>query len=165
MPLSLTRDLYHLALVVAAASQGAGEPNIDVPPHTVDLGYAKYQGVVNAKTGNTQFRGVRYAKAPTGPSFILNGQRSSLHCLSRCPTMERTTAPRTHPRSPNCRRLAPKLSSRCHGSSTRKFFQNATGLNSPDSPLLSEQAPGRVFRGLPLSEVSHKSVPSFGWLA
>ncbi|TEB27080.1 cephalosporin esterase, partial [Coprinellus micaceus] len=33
---------------------------------TVDLGYTKYQGVVNAKTGNTQFLGMRYAKAPTG---------------------------------------------------------------------------------------------------
>ncbi|KAF5360608.1 hypothetical protein D9756_005152 [Leucocoprinus leucothites] len=32
----------------------------------VDLGYAKYQGVVNSKTGNVNFLGIRYAASPTG---------------------------------------------------------------------------------------------------
>ncbi|RXW25552.1 hypothetical protein EST38_g373 [Candolleomyces aberdarensis] len=36
------------------------------PPPTVDLGYARYQGVSNAATGNTEFLGVRYAAPPTG---------------------------------------------------------------------------------------------------
>ncbi|TFK27827.1 alpha/beta-hydrolase [Coprinopsis marcescibilis] len=33
---------------------------------TVDLGYAQYQGFVNAETLNTEFLGIRYAAPPTG---------------------------------------------------------------------------------------------------
>lgn len=32
----------------------------------VDLGYAKYQGHVNPSTGNTEFLGIRFARAPVG---------------------------------------------------------------------------------------------------
>ncbi|KAJ3520373.1 hypothetical protein NMY22_g12790 [Coprinellus aureogranulatus] len=35
-------------------------------PPIVDLGYARYQGVSNVETGNTEFLGIRYAAPPTG---------------------------------------------------------------------------------------------------
>lgn len=32
----------------------------------VDLGYGRYQGVVNAASGNLEYLGIRYAASPTG---------------------------------------------------------------------------------------------------
>ena len=32
----------------------------------VDLGYAKYEGVLNSTSGRTQFLGIRYAASPAG---------------------------------------------------------------------------------------------------
>ncbi|KAF5360983.1 hypothetical protein D9756_005140 [Leucocoprinus leucothites] len=57
MRLSLTLS----TLLTIGASYAASSPPI------VDLGYAKYQGSVNNKTGNLEFLGIRYAAAPTGP--------------------------------------------------------------------------------------------------
>ena len=36
----------------------------------VDLGYAKYAGVVNETSQNTYFLGIRYAAPPTGKIYI-----------------------------------------------------------------------------------------------
>lgn len=36
---------------------------------TVNLGYAQYQGVLNASEGITSFIGIRYADPPTGTLF------------------------------------------------------------------------------------------------
>jgi carboxylesterase 2 len=38
---------------------------------TVDLGYAKYQGVRNETSSNVKFLGIRYAKSPTGTLYFL----------------------------------------------------------------------------------------------
>lgn len=38
-------------------------------PPVVDLGYARYQGVVNPTTQNTEFLGIRYAAPPIGKCF------------------------------------------------------------------------------------------------
>ena len=48
--------------VALCLAQGSSASN----PLVVDLGYAKYQGVPNANTGNTDYLGVRYAAPPTG---------------------------------------------------------------------------------------------------
>ncbi|KAJ2934682.1 hypothetical protein H1R20_g2421, partial [Candolleomyces eurysporus] len=56
-PISL---LFVLPVALSLESTGPD------PPPTVDLGYARYQGVSNAATGNTEFLGVRYAAPPTG---------------------------------------------------------------------------------------------------
>ncbi|KAG6913679.1 hypothetical protein DXG01_005189 [Tephrocybe rancida] len=47
-----------VALSPIVAALGAGQ--------VVDLGYAKYEGTLNATTGNTRFFGIRYAAPPTG---------------------------------------------------------------------------------------------------
>jgi carboxylesterase type B len=41
--------------------------NITGPKPTVDLGYATYQGITNATTNISSFRGIRYAAPPVGP--------------------------------------------------------------------------------------------------
>jgi hypothetical protein len=71
MHLNLTRALYHSALLLTIAFHGVVEATVDAALHTVDLGYIKYQGVVNAKTGNTLFLGMRYANIRKihGPRF------------------------------------------------------------------------------------------------
>ena len=49
----------------------------------VDLGYAQYAGVIDTATGNTEFRGLRYAAPPTGmtPSPLLHRLFDRLACL------------------------------------------------------------------------------------
>ncbi len=42
------------------------EESVQTSPPIVDLGYATYQGRINASTGNTEFLGVRFAGAPIG---------------------------------------------------------------------------------------------------
>ncbi|KAK7044580.1 carboxylic ester hydrolase [Favolaschia claudopus] len=50
---------FHAALLLFSSVNAASVP-------VVDLGYAKYQGVVDSKLKITAFRGIRYAAPPTG---------------------------------------------------------------------------------------------------
>lgn len=51
---------FSLAALILLVSVRAASPPI------VDLGYAQYQGVVNAELNITKFLGIRYAAPPTG---------------------------------------------------------------------------------------------------
>ncbi|TFK27821.1 cephalosporin esterase [Coprinopsis marcescibilis] len=51
------------AIFLAIIQQGQCE---DSPHILVDVGYTKYQGLVNLATGNTEFLGIRYAAPPLG---------------------------------------------------------------------------------------------------
>ena len=42
----------------------------------VDLGYATYRGLVHVKTGNLQFLGIRFARAPIGSFLTYLASRS-----------------------------------------------------------------------------------------
>ncbi|KAJ6585078.1 alpha beta-hydrolase [Mycena capillaripes] len=61
MALATLRNLLSAALIFLV-SIGA----MDSTAPVVDLGYAKYQGVVDSKLNITAFRGIRYAAPPTG---------------------------------------------------------------------------------------------------
>ncbi|KAF7365090.1 Carboxylic ester hydrolase [Mycena venus] len=61
-PTSL-HNFLHAALVFLVCVHAA-----DSTAPVVDLGYARYQGVVDAKLNITTFRGIRYAAPPTGTS-------------------------------------------------------------------------------------------------
>ncbi|KAJ3526789.1 hypothetical protein NMY22_g10029 [Coprinellus aureogranulatus] len=71
----------------------SADARIDASSHVVDLGYAKYQGVINSRTGNTQFLGMRYARAPTGdlrwrepkPPLHTPGIQAADTLLPNCP--------------------------------------------------------------------------------
>lgn len=54
VPVLLLSSVYH-AVVVCGRNLS-----------TVDLGYARYQGIVNLKTQNIEFLGLRYAAPPVG---------------------------------------------------------------------------------------------------
>jgi hypothetical protein len=55
---SLARIYVAAAALVAVGAQ--------TPGPIIDLGYAQYQGAVNAATSITNFMGIRYAAAPIG---------------------------------------------------------------------------------------------------
>lgn len=67
--------------------------NVGANSLIIDLGYARYQGHVNPSTGNTEFLGVRFARAPVGelrwdapqPPLPVRGQASHADRLpERC---------------------------------------------------------------------------------
>ncbi|KAL0578550.1 hypothetical protein V5O48_003451 [Marasmius crinis-equi] len=57
--------IVKLLLLTAAGAASSVSPRQTTAP-TIDLGYAQYQGVFDSNTNVTNFRGVRYAAAPTG---------------------------------------------------------------------------------------------------
>lgn len=64
LTLTLKLTLFLSVIKIAAADFGSVESISDITNPIVNLGYAKYQGVVNSNTGNTEFLGVRFARAP-----------------------------------------------------------------------------------------------------
>ncbi|KAJ7819333.1 Alpha/Beta hydrolase protein [Mycena olivaceomarginata] len=60
--MALFHDFVHAALLFVACIRA-----VDASGPVVDLGYARYQGVVDTTLDITAFRGIRYAAAPTGP--------------------------------------------------------------------------------------------------
>ncbi len=52
-------------IVAQPLQEGHGLEGRSIAP-VVDLGYAQYAGVIDIATGNTKFRGLRYAAPPTG---------------------------------------------------------------------------------------------------
>jgi hypothetical protein len=59
--MALFHDFVHAALLFVACIRA-----VDASGPVVDLGYARYQGVVDTTLDITAFRGIRYAAAPTG---------------------------------------------------------------------------------------------------
>jgi hypothetical protein len=57
--------LFSLLLINAPSISGA-RPLLAQRNATVNLGYAQYQGFIEASTNNTNFLGIRYAAPPTG---------------------------------------------------------------------------------------------------
>jgi len=61
------------------------------PTHTVDLGYARYEGFLNNNSGNINFLGIRYAAAPTGEACDLNLCFIIIEVSFRHPSLEGTS--------------------------------------------------------------------------
>ncbi|KXN88645.1 hypothetical protein AN958_06910 [Leucoagaricus sp. SymC.cos] len=64
-PMKTIWQLLVLLLLVTPSVVFA-QTNNSAATHVVDIGYAKYEGILNNQTGNLEFLGMRYAASPTG---------------------------------------------------------------------------------------------------
>lgn len=91
-----------------------GSSGYTTGPSVVDLGYARYQGVVSPTTQNTEFLGIRYAAPPIGTLLALSlCQTLKLTSLDSCLGNLRWKAPQT-PRRDTRLQVANTQPNRCH---------------------------------------------------
>lgn len=161
-PLRRARNMAHpwcllLAIIAACFLQVANS----LDQFQVDLGYVTYRGSVNARTGNTEFLGMRYAQAPTSMLDSIRQRISRLTSRPRIIALERASSTHAHSWDPSSEFSGSPLSQRSYGCSAGQYLWTHCFQSSSSDPaglgngvLYKAAATARLFRRLPLSEVT-----------